>query len=58
MHLPMLAKEKNILLIEVNTRDELGAAAGLDVPTVAVAITEEGDAKKILKEFETTEKSE
>ncbi len=58
MHLPLLAKEKNIPLVEVNTRDELGAAAGLDVPTVAVAIVEEGDAKKLLKEFETVEKSE
>ena len=51
MHIPILGKEKNILVVEVTTRDELGAAAGLDVPTVAVAITEEGDAKKVLKEF-------
>ena len=51
MHLPLLAKEKNIAIFEVTTRDELGAAAGIDVPTVAVAITEEGDAKKILAEI-------
>ena len=50
MHIPIIGKEKAIPVIEVNTRDELGAAAGIDVPTVAVAVTDEGDAKKILKE--------
>jgi len=44
MHIPMLCKEKNVPYIEVPSREELGAAAGMPVPTVAVAITEPGDA--------------
>ena len=51
MHLPMLAKDKGVLYAEVPTKAELGAAAGLSVGTGSVAITEEGDAKGILKEL-------
>ena len=51
MHLPLLAKEKNIPCVEVNSKEELGAAAGLGIPTTAVAIISEGDAKNQLKEF-------
>ncbi|NQV08571.1 50S ribosomal protein L7ae [Candidatus Woesearchaeota archaeon] len=51
MHLPLLSKEKGIPSVVVSSKEELGAAAGLDVGTAAVAITEEGDAKKILKEI-------
>ena len=51
MHLPLLCEEKNILAVEVPTREELGSASGLNVPTVAVAIVNEGDAKKLLKEL-------
>ena len=51
MHLPLLCEEKNILVVEVPTREELGSASGLNVPTVAVAIVQEGDAKKLLKEL-------
>lgn len=50
MHLPLLAKEKNIVAVQVGTREELGAAAGLDVATVAVAIVTEGDSKDLVKE--------
>lgn len=48
MHIPLLCKEKGILCIEVPSKEELGASAGLDVPTAAVAITKEGDAKKLI----------
>lgn len=51
MHLPLLAKEKNIPCIEVGSKDELGAAAGLSVGTAAVAIVQEGEAKKLIKEL-------
>ncbi|MBI5398052.1 50S ribosomal protein L7ae [Candidatus Woesearchaeota archaeon] len=50
MHLPLLAKEKDVLCVTVGTKEELGAAAGLTVPTVSVAIVQEGEAKKILKD--------
>ncbi|MAG16286.1 50S ribosomal protein L7ae [Candidatus Woesearchaeota archaeon] len=51
MHLPLLAKEKNIPLIEVQKKEELGAAAGLPVSTSGVAIVQEGDAKNLVKEI-------
>lgn len=51
MHIPLLSKEKNIPCVTVSSREELGASAGLDVTTSAVAIIHEGDAKKIIKEI-------
>lgn len=48
MHLPLLAKEKNVPCFEVATKKELGAAAGLEVATTAVAVTDAGEAKKII----------
>ncbi len=49
MHLPALCKEKNIPLVVVPSKEELGAAAGLNIKTAAVAIIQEGDAKKAIK---------
>jgi large subunit ribosomal protein L7Ae len=57
MHLPLLAKEKGIPYAIVPSKEELGAAAGLSVPTVSIAIVVEGDAKNIIKEI-TAEKQE
>jgi large subunit ribosomal protein L7Ae len=51
MHIPLLAKEKNIPCVEVSSREELGAAAGLSVPTASVAILKEGDSARIIKEI-------
>lgn len=51
MHIPLIAKEKGIPCIEVDSREELGAVAGINVPTVAVAVVSEGDAKKVIKEI-------
>jgi large subunit ribosomal protein L7Ae len=51
MHLPVLAKEKNIPCIEVESREELGTAAGVGRPTSSVAIVVEGDSKKIIAEI-------
>jgi large subunit ribosomal protein L7Ae len=51
MHLPILAKEKGIPCFEVPSKDELGAAAGLNKGTAAVAIIQEGDAKKSLADL-------
>lgn len=51
MHLKPLCKEKDIKFILVDKREELGTAAGLPVPTVAVAVVEEGDGKKLLREI-------
>lgn len=51
MHIPLLCQEKNIPCVKVTAREELGAAAGLNVPTVSVAIINEGEAKDLLKEI-------
>lgn len=51
MHIPLLAKEKGIPYVQVPSKEELGAAAGIDVGTVAVAVVQEGEAKELLKEL-------
>ncbi|HII30281.1 50S ribosomal protein L7ae [Candidatus Woesearchaeota archaeon CG08_land_8_20_14_0_20_47_9] len=51
MHLPVLAKEKGIPVVEVPSKEELGAASGLNVPTASVAIIEEGEAKSALSKI-------
>ncbi len=57
MHLPLLAKEKSILCAEAPSREELGAAAGIDVPTTAVAIVQEGEAKKLIKQLDASKQA-
>lgn len=51
MHIPLLAKEKGIPCVGVDSKEELGAAAGLGVGTGSVAIIKEGQAKKIVEEI-------
>jgi len=51
MHIPVLAKEKGVLCVEVEKKEELGAAVGLGVPTVSVAIVEEGDSKGLIEDI-------
>ncbi len=51
MHLPVLAKEKNVPCFVVSSKEDLGAAAGLQVPTTAVVVVEEGDAKSLIKQL-------
>ncbi len=51
MHIPMLAKEKNVPCVQVDSKDDLGSAAGINIPTSAIAITDEGEAKKLVKEI-------
>ncbi len=50
MHLQPLCEEKNIPFVPVPKKEELGEAAGT-IPTAAVAITQEGDAKQVIKEL-------
>jgi len=52
MHLPVLAKEKNVPCVEVDSREELGTAAGIGTPTSSVAIVIEGEAKKIIAQIQ------
>jgi large subunit ribosomal protein L7Ae len=45
MHLPELAEEKGIAVVFVETQDDLGHAAGLEVGSAAAAIVDAGDAE-------------
>ena len=49
MHIPLICKEKGIVCIIVGPKVELGAAAGLEVGTTAIAIVEPGDAKATVR---------
>ncbi len=51
MHLAPLCDEKKIVLLKVPSKSELGRAAGMDVSTASIAITELGDAKKKFQEL-------
>ena len=48
MHLEPLCKEKNIPYATVPSKNDLGAAAGLQVGTSAIAIIKEGESKSII----------
>ncbi len=43
-HIPILAKEKNIKVLEVDSKEKLGISSGISVGTSAVAIIKEGEA--------------
>ena len=51
MHIQPLCEEKSIPVVIVQSKEELGAAAGLSVSTAAVAIIQEGDAKNVIKDI-------
>ena len=51
MHLPILAKEKNVPCVQVDSKEELGAAAGVGLGTASVAIVNEGEAKKLIAQL-------
>lgn len=50
-HLPALCDEKGIAYIYVPSKQELGAAAGIDVGTAAIAISDAGEAAETVKEI-------
>ena len=51
MHLVPLCTEKKVPFVKDANKEELGAAAGLSVPTVSVAIIQEGDASDLIKDI-------
>jgi len=51
MHIPLLCEEKGITHVQVPSKEELGAAAGIDKPIASVAIVQEGEAKNLIKEI-------
>jgi len=51
MHIPLLCEEKGIPCVQVSSKEELGAAAGLEKPSASIAIVQEGEAKNLIKEI-------
>jgi len=51
MHIPLLAEEKGVVCVEIPKKEELGASAGIAVPTASAAIVKEGESKALLKEI-------
>ena len=49
--LPYICDEKKTPFIFVPSKEKLGNACGIDVPAGAVAVTEAGEADKLLKEI-------
>ena len=56
MHIPLIAEEKDVPCFTVPSKEELGAAAGIQVGTGSVVVTEEGEAKNLIKELLTKTK--
>ncbi|MEM2900499.1 MAG: 50S ribosomal protein L7Ae [Thermoplasmata archaeon] len=50
-HMPLLCEEKNIPYIYVPSKQKLGNAVGLDVPTASVAILDAGKGKALLDDL-------
>lgn len=53
MHLPELADEKGIAFVFVDTQDDLGHAAGLEVGSAAAAVVDAGDASGDVEDIQT-----
>jgi large subunit ribosomal protein L7Ae len=51
MHLPELADEKGIPVVFIETQDDVGHAAGLEVGSAAAAIVDAGDASDDVEEI-------
>ena len=47
-HIPILAKEKAIKFVEVDSKEKLGISSGISVSTGAIAIINEGEANLAL----------
>ena len=57
MHLPVLCEEKEVPYVYVPSKEELGRASGIEIPTSTIAITEEGEAKRLVEEIASKTKS-
>ena len=50
-HIPVICEEKKAVYTYVPSKLDLGKASGIEVPTSSIAVTEEGDAKKMISEI-------
>jgi len=51
MHIPVLCKEKEVPYTYVTSKEELGKASGITVPTSCIAITEVGEGASLLTDI-------
>lgn len=51
MHIPALCNEKKVPYITVPSKEELGKAVGIEVSTAAVAVVDEGKAKRQVEDI-------
>ncbi|WP_277553068.1 50S ribosomal protein L7Ae [Halobaculum limi] len=51
MHLPELCEEKGISYVFIETQDDVGHAAGLEVGSAAAAVTEAGEAEEDIEDI-------
>lgn len=51
MHIPELSDEKEIPFVFVETQDDVGHAAGLEVGSAAAAIVDAGDAEDLVEDI-------
>jgi large subunit ribosomal protein L7Ae len=49
-HLPMLCEERKIPYVFVPSKDQIGPAIGIDVPTAAAAVIEAGEGQQVLEQ--------
>ena len=52
MHFPALCEEKKVPLVIVPSKNDLGAAAGIELGTTAVAVVKEGNSRDLINEIE------
>ena len=50
MHLPLLCKEKNIPIISVPSKQELGGSVGMQISTSSVAVIDYGKNKSVFED--------
>ncbi len=50
-HLPILCEERKIPYVFVPSKEQLGKAVGIEVPTAAACILKEGEATGLIKEI-------
>ncbi len=50
-HLPLLCEERRIPYVFVPSKEKIGDAIGIDVPSAAASIVKEGEAEGLVKEI-------
>ncbi len=52
MHLPLICREKSVPYTFAESKKSLGEKAGIEIATAAIAVVDEGEAKKELQDLQ------